>query len=102
MPWLRFKGRAVLNLHDSSISDSGLVHLKGLTNLTVILLYRTQVSDAGLVHLKGLTNLSYLQLDGTQVPDAGVQELKQALPSLRIITSTESRGRHSGAYGKDK
>jgi hypothetical protein len=74
-----------LNLHDSSISDSGLMHLKVLTNLTVLLLYRTQVSDAGLVHLKGLTNLSYLQLDGTQVTDAGVKELKRALPSLRII-----------------
>lgn len=61
------------------------MHLKGLTNLTNLVLYRTQASDAGLVHLKGLTNLSYLQLDGTQVTDAGVKELKQALPSLRII-----------------
>jgi hypothetical protein len=74
-----------LNLDHSSISDSALMHLKGLTNLTNLVLYRTQVSDAGLVHLKGLTNLSYLQLDGTQVTDAGVKELKQALPSLRII-----------------
>jgi internalin A len=74
-----------LNLHDSPISDSGLVHLKGLKNLRVILLYRTHVSDAGLVHLKGLTNLSALQVDGTQVTDAGVKELARALPSLRII-----------------
>jgi hypothetical protein len=74
-----------LNLHDSSISDSALRHLRALTNLTVLLLYRTQVSDAGLVHLKELTNLSYLQLDGTQVTDAGVEELKRALPNLRVI-----------------
>jgi hypothetical protein len=44
-----------------------------------------RLSDAGLVHLKGLTNLSYLQLDGTQVTDAGVKELTRALPSLRIM-----------------
>jgi hypothetical protein len=74
-----------LNIHDSSLSDSGLVHLKGLTNLRVVLLYRTQVSDAGLVHLKGLTNLSFLQLDGTRVTDVGVEELQRALPGLRII-----------------
>jgi Leucine-rich repeat (LRR) protein len=66
-----------LNLHDSSITDLGLVHLKGLTNLSVVLLYRTQVSDAGLVHLKGLTNLSYLSLDGTQVSDAGLVHVKR-------------------------
>ena len=74
-----------LNIHDSSISDSGLVHLKGRKNLAVVLRYRTPVSDAGLVHLKGLTNLSYLQLDGTQVTDAGVNELTRALPNLRIM-----------------
>ena len=74
-----------LRLSNSAISDAGLVHLKGMTNLSVLLLDHTQVSDAGLVHLKGLTNFSFLELDGTQVTDAGVKELTRALPSLRII-----------------
>lgn len=36
----------------------------------------TQVTDAGLVHLKGLTNLEYLYLRKTQVTDAGIAELE--------------------------
>ena len=43
---------------DSSLSDAGLAHLKGLTKLSHLDLTDTQVTDAGLVHLKGLTKLS--------------------------------------------
>ena len=32
-------------------------HLKGLTNLTALHMSGTQVSDAGVAHLKGMTNL---------------------------------------------
>ena len=42
------------------------------------------ITDAGLVHLKGLTNLEGLLLIGTQVTDAGVAKLKEALPDCRI------------------
>ena len=45
----------------------------------------TQVTDSGLVHLKGLTNLEQLKLSGTQVTDAGVKELQKALPNCEII-----------------
>ena len=44
-------------------SDAGLVHLEGLTNLTILDLRDTQVTDPGLVHLKGLTKLSKLDLN---------------------------------------
>ena len=44
----------------------------------------TQITDAGLGHLTGLTNLQELRLSGTQVTDAGVAELKQALPKCKI------------------
>jgi len=43
-----------------------------------------QVTDAGLEHLKGLTNLRTLHLQHTQVTDAGVNELKKALPNCKI------------------
>jgi hypothetical protein len=42
------------------------------------------VTDAGLVHLKGLTKLSHLGLNGTQVTNAGMNELKRTLPGLTI------------------
>jgi len=42
------------------------------------------VTDAGLVHLKGLTQLRTLNLSLTQITDAGVAELKKSLPKCEI------------------
>ncbi len=42
------------------------------------------VTDAGLAHLAGLTNLEWLWLGDTQVTDAGVEALRKKLPKLRI------------------
>jgi hypothetical protein len=75
-------------LTGTSITDAGLAHLKGLTNLYVLLLDDTRVTDAGLVHLKGLTKLSYLFLKGTQVSDAGLLHLK----GLRRLHVLDLRG----------
>jgi len=74
----------VLNLYVTSITDAGLEHLKGLTNLRSLDLYDTNVTDAGLEHLKGLTNLRYLGLRKTNVTDEGVKKLQQALPKCEI------------------
>ena len=48
------------------------------------MLASTRVTDAGLLHLKGLKNLTKLDLRNDQVTQAGMNELKQALPSLSI------------------
>jgi hypothetical protein len=74
----------ILILDGTQVSDTGLAHLKGLTNLGSLSLSGTQVSDAGLPHLTGLVRLSVLWLKDTHVRDAGIRELKQALPSLTI------------------
>ena len=47
-------------------------------------LVNTKVTDAGLVHLKGLTNLQSLGLKNTKVTDAGVKKLQAALPKCEI------------------
>ena len=39
--------------------------------IVVVSFYETQITDTGLEHLKGLTELQELWLDGTQVTDAG-------------------------------
>ena len=44
------------------MTDAGLEHLKGLTNLQSLDLTFTKVTDAGLEHLKGLTKLQSLDL----------------------------------------
>ena len=46
-----------VDLRRTKVTDAGLVHLKGLTELRGLFLYYTNVTDAGLVHLKGLTEL---------------------------------------------
>ena len=74
-----------LSLHDTKITDVGLVHLKGLTELQKLNLSRSNITDAGIVHLKGLTKLQSLGLLGTQVTDAGVAHLQKALPNCLII-----------------
>ena len=48
------------------MTDAGLVHLKGLTNLQSLDLDSTKVTDAGLEHLKGLTKLQSLSLSDTR------------------------------------
>jgi len=65
-----------LNLSFTQVSDAGLVYLRGLTELKDLNLEHTQVTDAGLIHLGGLTQLGWLNLDDTQVTDAGLVHLR--------------------------
>ena len=44
------------------MTDAGLEHLKGLTQVQSLNLSQTEVTDAGLKHLKGLTQLQSLNL----------------------------------------
>jgi hypothetical protein len=44
----------------------------------------TQVTDAGLEHLKGFTELRRLWLYSTRVTDESVRNLQQALPNCKI------------------
>ena len=92
------KNKAVVrvNFYGTKVTDAGLVHLKGLTNLTWLevsrdgeklrerLLSNTKVTDAGLAHLKGLNNLTGLLLAGTKVTDAGLAHLKRMTKLKRL------------------
>ena len=44
----------------------------------------SKVTDAGLVHLKGMTDLRSLDLRNTEVTAEGVKALQAALPECRI------------------
>jgi len=72
-------------LDATQITDTGLVHLEGMTGLSYLNLSGTRITDAGLTHLKGMTSLSNLVLSGTRITDAGVEQLKQSLPKLTIV-----------------
>jgi len=71
-----------VDLDGSQISDTGLVHVKSLTNLWSLSLGNTQITNRGLVHLKGLTKVEWLDLTNTQITDWGVVHLKE-LAELR-------------------
>jgi len=73
-----------LDLSGTRVTGSGLEHLKGLAQLHTLFLSRTQVTDARLVRLKGLTQVKSLFLDDTQVTDQGVKRLQETLPSCTI------------------
>jgi hypothetical protein len=73
-----------LDLHNTKITDAGMVHLKGLTQLTGLSLWGTKVTDAGLANLRGLSQLRDIDLNGTEVTDAGAKDLEKALPKVKI------------------
>ncbi len=70
------------------ITDAGLIHLRGLTNLREVRLLYTHVLGPGLVHLTNLPNLERLgpsasieelDLDQTSITDASLPILKRFL-----------------------
>ena len=60
------------------------MHLKGLSGPKTLYLGGTQVTDSGLVHIRRLTNMWELTLYSARVTDTGVAGLQKALPKCRI------------------
>jgi serine/threonine protein kinase/Leucine-rich repeat (LRR) protein len=80
-----------LNMEATPVSDDGLEHLQGLANLAELRLQFTRVTDDGLAHLKGLKNLISLNLHGAGVNGAGVVHLKGLPKFAHLVLS------HTGA-----
>jgi len=74
----------ILLLNDTQVTDTGLEQVGGLTQLNLLDLSQTRVTDAGLVHLRGLTQLDVLNLSNTQVTDTGLEHLGR-LPRLDLL-----------------
>ena len=85
-------------LDNTKVTDAGLVHLQGLSQLQDLGLDDTKVTDAGLVHLQGLSQLQVLELDNTKVTDAGLVHL-QGLSQLQALAALRhpSHRRRAGA-----
>ena len=79
-----FQNQETLDLNSTKVTDAGLEHLKGLTNLKHLGLNHTQIGDTGLGHLKGMTKLDTLILSNTKVTAQGIADLKKALPKCDI------------------
>jgi len=59
----------------SRVTDAGLAHLEGVTQLRDLDLAESQVTDAGLVHVRHATGLEHLDLRGTKVGKGCVARL---------------------------
>ena len=67
-------------------TDADLEQLRDMPELeTPDLGFCEKITDAGLVHLKGMTNLQDLALGGANITESGVAELQKALPNCVII-----------------
>jgi len=85
-----------VDLARTKVTDKGLAHLSGMTNLTRLHLENTGITDAGLDALKGLGNLEYLNLYGTQVTDAGLTKLA-GLKNLKKLFIWQTKATDAGA-----
>jgi uncharacterized membrane protein len=73
-----------LKMADSTVTDSSLVILAGMDNLTKLYLDRTQVTDAGMKFLLPLKNLVFINVVGTKVSKEGILNLGN-LPKLKRL-----------------
>ena len=72
------------------VTDAEVAHLARMTSLKGLYLEDSRISDAGLAYLKGLTGLETLNLARTQIGDAGLAHLERLTPS-RIWASMVPR-----------
>lgn len=72
-------------LRNTDTSDEHIQALRAIESLENIDLGNTSISDDALPALAELPRLANLLLDGTQVTEEGVADLRERLPSVRII-----------------
>lgn len=73
-----------LDLMGQRITDVGLERVKGLTKIKELYLSGAGITDVGMEHLKGLSHLKYLHLYQTGVTSNGKAALKAKFPKLDI------------------
>ncbi len=87
----QFEHLESLNFGESNVSDAGLRHLTGLTELKYLNLVGTLVTDDGLRQLSGLKNLEKLPIRNSDLSFAATTEMliegqHQSLPDALQIT----------------
>ncbi|MCA9195679.1 MAG: hypothetical protein KDB03_28110 [Planctomycetales bacterium] len=69
---------------DSSISDSGVQSLSGLSHLQELYVRGKSITDAGFAHLASLKNLRMLSIGGPSVDGSGLAHLNQLETLFRL------------------
>ena len=77
---------SLYRLRPQLLADDDLKHLAGLRTVRSLNLnFNKAITDAGLVHLMGMTQLTYLDLRNTDVNEPAVSRLSQSLPDCKIL-----------------
>jgi serine/threonine protein kinase/Leucine-rich repeat (LRR) protein len=84
LPATAFRLTRVVLGNNLEVTDAGLGEFKNCQNLNVLDLTDTLVTDTGLVHLAGLSELRILLVPKTRVTADGVEVLARALPKCQI------------------
>jgi hypothetical protein len=79
------KNLTTLYLYRTGIRGPGLVHVAKLPKLSAISLSDTELDDSGAKHLGRMSRLAWARLDNTRLTDAGLSELAQAT-ALKTLT----------------
>lgn len=75
-PSLKISSGLQPNTERIDVTDAGLRHLSGLTELLFLRLSGTKISDAGLAQLQQLKQLRTLDLSHTDITKAGIEQLR--------------------------
>ena len=78
-----------VDFRGAAITDAKLAELKPFLevwkySLKELNFLNSEISDTGLIHLKGLTGLKRLKLSGAKVTAEGAQSLERTIPGLKI------------------
>ena len=74
-----------------NLTDAGMVHVRGLTNLKKFLIGDCQVTDEGLVNLEGLTRLEWVSLGEHAINRSWPEAPSETPPSWRPLHLHRSR-----------
>ena len=83
-----FDDVVIVELRNTHASDATLGQIDCLTNLQILAFSNTSVTDVGLAHLKGLTDLrAALALNNWPVTDAGFRPVSRDLQNCKCSIS---------------
>ncbi len=80
-----------LELSNTALSDSDLIHLHILEKLELLILDEEAITDQGLWHLQEMESLRAVILTSTKVTENGVTRLKESLPDCYVVITTKNK-----------